>query len=1584
MKGLLPMARHPARAIILPCVLTLLVGAVPLCADIEQVPLRNASFEEGVDAAGTPVGWALYASPERSDACYVRLVDDAFDGEHGLLLHDGDINEIGVTQTVSVTGGETYKVSVMVKPLPGQSTAGAHIQMRWLPTNTWAQQSINATDPSEFTEASCVGTAPEDATQLRIYIYTHKDPTPKFIIDDVKLLSGVPAPPPPPPPLPPPPDPVSEVYDTLKDLHLTTALVAGGQATITIVKPASGIYDAPAAEIAAAIRQIAGTDVPVVDDDATAAAIPINGNIITLGNRSTNVAIGRLYDLYYTLLDLKYPGPGGSVVRTLHNPFGDGHNIIFVGGSDTSGVEAAARVLIEKLNEAGGGQGELSVDRLMEIQLGRGLTPPTDVRDMETWEASRGYGSIGYFGWNSISKNMAMYYMTGREEHAREVVRLSFPDAQALKDIDEVDQERIEDKNDPLAGPYHYNAHMAILFWDLIEESPVFTDEERLRITNAFSRQLQHRKGEGVYTLRGPASAVGSRHGQWSAISLYCLGRYFNKYYPSPVWQHCVDSSVWHFASLHQYVWVIGEFDNLYWYSTGIAPIFTYLCLTGDRVPVEVGTVAELLTGQELLHNGFDNDRNINSASLGFLNKAAYITRDGRWLTYLKRTGMDTNIFRLGQSYWPEDDIEPALPTDLIDKWTIMGLSEPMWRARGSGIPIEQSFQVAGYRSTADASGDYILLDGYNGASRNPYHTFDVLDLRLNDHQLLSGYHNQVLPSADGMVEPQVAMDGALLHSDVIGATAVAIGEVPRAAYSNWRRSLAQRTGRYALIVDDLTFRTDSQNIELITEWEPVGGSWSADTNQLRINGRRQMRAPEGWLVFPALEADCSINPEGAGDMGRLAAIDTVLLRATQPGHWIEMPFSLKQDTAGEATVTLVGFTDRGQVRVLLDGRVVVEQFDHHAPTATELDVSLGRQELAAGDHLLRIEATAFTGNPRSCYIGLSSLSIKPDTAPEAEPRPLFALCPADTPDVTTGRAVEMAWRGPVNEGEHRIFFYALGQTMDAEAAPLQCARIASNAAAMTVPEPAIAVVGRYERMDAELGVLASDHIFGHGLTSAGAYEELFGADQPVDVDWDLMTGRLEVVAGQDTSIRLRLARATGLTINGNPSTTREQEGMVAVEIGAGRHVIEQASLDPTMLSGLDATLREQLAAGLQARAAAPAEQPRPQLAQLPTTMSTQIGGRTVDLITIPSAGGPLICAAEGRTVHVLDMAGNEVRRLETDGEVRVLRWWDTPRLLLVGCRDEKVIAFDEAGERKWVFTSVMDPAVYEAAKQYWFKSAPGHEGIHGLHTDVFIDGEEQAFVGSACTLEILDVNGQLVKRLPVFWGPGWKFMMVDWPDGTKRLCIARWPNGTNTLATIHPETFAVGRAFYGVPGDHTMVGGWTGLNITRMFNVDMNGNGTKEVVHATNGVWNRVTVFIDGTAAYNAQFGPGVSNQPYAQMRDMDVADLSGDGIKEIVVGINKGLIVTLNDRCERLWSTMMPSPPSVLKAFEATADIESAIIVGCVDGTVILTDAGGAMTREASVGGRPWHIVTVETDAGPVVVMGTDRGEIAGFPVN
>lgn len=1389
-----------------------------LCDEPYVVPLANSSFSEGVNDKGVPLGWSQYGGGGENQKLEVTQV-----GEQTLLyVADGSpTTEIGVTQAFELKGGETYQVTAKVRAVEGASTSGAYLQLRFLPSNKYVQRGLSAGSAGDFNEVSVKGTAPPDTTRGTIYLYTHRGPTPQVVIADVKLLGGLPAPP------PPPPEPVPPQYEKLKDLHLEIPLVRAGKANAVIVAPASDTYQAAAERIQAAIQKRSGTQLTIVPDDSPQASVPLQGNLIVLGNRSTNKTMNTLYDHYYCIADLKYPGPEGYVLRTVHNPYGNDRSVVLVGGSDPVGVEKGADALAEIVVKTPCDSGNLSLGWTMKTQLGEGVTPPTDIKKFETWEASRGYGSIGYFGWCSISKHMAMYYMTGNEASAREVVRLSFPDEQAIRDIEEIDGERIENKHDPLAGFYHYNAHMAILLWDLIEESPVFTDEERLKITNAFARQLNHRKGEGVYGLTQPRSSVGSRHGQWSAISLYCLGRYFNKYYPDPIWAQCVRGGELAFASLHEHAWIAGESDNLFWYSTGIAPIFTYMTLTGDRRPLGNGVVDQLLRGQEALISGRPGDWALNSASIGMLNKAAYVASDGRWAAYRERTGVDTDMFRLGQSYWPDETIAPEPPTDLVGRWNINRLPEPAWGSRRSGLPFEHSFYFGSFRSAADDTGDFILLDGFNGASRNPYHTFDILQLRLNGHTVLDGYHNQVLTSADGMVEPAVAMDAALLHADVVGSTATAVGEVPDAAFCNWRRTLVQHVGRYALIVDDLTFQTDSQNMSVATTWQMPGGRWD----------------------------------------GELQAVRT---------------------------------------------------------SACEL---------------------------RSC----------------------------DLHEVEGRGVVTMRWDGTVEEGRHRFAFYLIGQSDANSPNSLACVRVAENAAALRMPEPALAVVGKHGQTEAALAVLAEDYLYGHALTSAGIDGELVSCDSRVDIDWDFQTGSAHVVATGPTTLSLKVADPARLRVNG--------EAVGSLQLSEGRHTITGAFPTQETRSALADSLQHILAAGQKQRSEQLAEfSQRTDLpvAEAPVAFSYKVGDKVADTTLVDSAGGIELAVASGAEIHLLNRSGELVRKLKTDGPIRVLHWWPETKLLLAGCVDEQVIAFDLDGQRMWTFTSEMDPAVYEAAKTYWFKSAPGHEGIHGLHTGAFDDGKSRCFVGSACTLEVLDETGKLVKRTPVFWGPGRKFLLLDREDGSRDLLISRWLNGTDFLAIVNSRSMAVsGRGYYSVPAGHSFVSGWSAQNRTGLFHEDLDGDGESEVATGINGTWNRATVYShSGTPLHNAQFGPGPSKAARSRMRDMDIGDTDGDGKKEMLVGLSEGLVVCLNHACEKVWSARLPSPPLSLRC---VADPNAGtVVVGCEDGSVFALDHQGNAIQIGKVTGRPTHMETMSTSLRRVVAFATDKGEVKGLTIS
>ncbi|MHB8902071.1 MAG: carbohydrate binding domain-containing protein [Thermoguttaceae bacterium] len=365
------------------------------------VPLRNSSFSEGTDDRGVPRGWSKYAGGGEDQK--LELTEGA-GGDGALLIADGDRTaEIGVIQTVELKRAETYEVSVKVRGVEGASSSGAYLQLRFIPSNEFVQTALSAPSTAAFSDVSVKGTAPPGTTQCTVYLYTHRETTPRVLVTDVRLAGGVPAPP------PPPPEPVPPQYDKLKDMHPGLPLVHSGKAGAAIVVPRD---DPSCRRLGTRIQQViedrSGVRLPIVSDDWPHAGVPLQQNLVLLGNRSTNEALGRLYDHHFCLVDLKYPGPEGYAIRTVHNPYGNGNSALIVGASDQAGLEQGVDALTGSLSAEPRRDGELSIGWTMKTKLGKGQVPPVNVKDFQIWDASRGYGSVGYFGWCSISKQMAM------------------------------------------------------------------------------------------------------------------------------------------------------------------------------------------------------------------------------------------------------------------------------------------------------------------------------------------------------------------------------------------------------------------------------------------------------------------------------------------------------------------------------------------------------------------------------------------------------------------------------------------------------------------------------------------------------------------------------------------------------------------------------------------------------------------------------------------------------------------------------------------------------------------------------------------------------------------------------------------------------------------------------------------------------------------------------------------------------------------------------------------------------------------------------------------------------------------------
>ncbi|MGI6459266.1 MAG: hypothetical protein ACOX5J_04100 [Candidatus Hydrogenedentales bacterium] len=316
------------------------VGALIFCmkpafvaaAVDEENLLRNSGFEEGVSDTGVPLGWRLYGRQDELRA--LSLVDLPEGGGRALLIADKHPDEeLGIVQRVPATPGTPYVAEVSAMQVENASPAGAYLQLRFLPSDEYFQRPLIPGPPGSFNRVEVGLVAPPGTREAAVYLYTHRSPIPQVLVGDVMLRAVA--------ELPPGMGlhnaPQVPEIEALKPLYLETAVAAGGHAAALIVAPPA--YAEQAAVVKAAIQASTGAELPVLSDDAV--GLPFAQNIIALGNRSTNRFIGLLYDRFYTLLDLRYPGPGGYVVRSLHNPMGDGHNVILLGGSDLAGVSKA-------------------------------------------------------------------------------------------------------------------------------------------------------------------------------------------------------------------------------------------------------------------------------------------------------------------------------------------------------------------------------------------------------------------------------------------------------------------------------------------------------------------------------------------------------------------------------------------------------------------------------------------------------------------------------------------------------------------------------------------------------------------------------------------------------------------------------------------------------------------------------------------------------------------------------------------------------------------------------------------------------------------------------------------------------------------------------------------------------------------------------------------------------------------------------------------------------------------------------------------------------------------------------------------
>ena len=347
-------------------------------------------------ADGLPAGWRKYETGKAGTITPEKLPG----GKTAVRFAVTDpAQSLGLTRQFPAQGGKYYRATLDCSVPPGGSRKGAYLQIRFYPysvkgfgNSAYLRQLPLADYDPDSIPTDVTLKAPEGTTHAACFIITAGG-APQLLLNSFELQqSDTPFAPRKLDPMKVPG--ILEIQP--RDLCLETDL-----ASAVIVAPAAPEYRELAERAARAVEAKTGTR-PEIRPDDFACGDRLSRHLVTIGSRDVNRTVSNLYNRFYTFLDGKYPGKGGRVVRSLHNPFGDGHNVITVGGSDFDGDRAAVERFAELTAQTPSGK----FGWLADLKLGDGLTPPADAKDAQVWDD---------YGWSLVSKNLSLFYMTDDE-----------------------------------------------------------------------------------------------------------------------------------------------------------------------------------------------------------------------------------------------------------------------------------------------------------------------------------------------------------------------------------------------------------------------------------------------------------------------------------------------------------------------------------------------------------------------------------------------------------------------------------------------------------------------------------------------------------------------------------------------------------------------------------------------------------------------------------------------------------------------------------------------------------------------------------------------------------------------------------------------------------------------------------------------------------------------------------------------------------------------------------------------------------------------------------------------------------------
>ncbi len=637
--------------------------------------------------------------------------------------------------------------------------------------------------------------------------------------------------------------PITEIRPSNRE----TMLVRQGSPAAAILIPDSAEFQALADKIQSDVAKLTGATLPVVK---TLEAVPAGANIVALGSVVNNDLVARLHFNRYVKIDSASPGPGGYVVWTVVEPYGltRGQNVIVIGGSDAAGQAAAVETFCAGLK---------ANDKTIELPFLHKVFPkkaysaeqlqvPTSRRTgKRSWSFRTTFG--GFANWF-----MHKWLETGDLKIAK-MTRNELLDVLAKSEKDPYDQTE-------------WSTFEVGLAWDVFDDLPVMSDEERLKFTNLMLGYLctrpQSTSDWGTSFLLKDTPIW--NHQAKGLSGAYTMGRYFERFYGDhdPRFAYFLDAARTAFRSQAAFSKPQENSGN-YWQITMKFCIAYYLG-EWDMTFFENGALrryAEYMAG---VHNNkgwlsgfgdtyfgyhgatpFDLQKNSWSVPLAF-----WYYRDAKMLWWLEHVLPDyQNPYHR--------DIEPVEWTELTGVRILQlarGLYLPygernlLWGAGGEysdmpvgGVKYEQTFDKITLRDGWDPKGQYMCIEGNGRGIHSQRATNQIAKLSILGEDIVIGStykggkgagtrtYGSVIAVKDANIDDPVAKGkgrfpfqwwSPVVRNNLAYAALETLADLPTSGFvrtsmpkyhanTRWDRSVIWAKGDFFILIDQVTAAED-------------------------------------------------------------------------------------------------------------------------------------------------------------------------------------------------------------------------------------------------------------------------------------------------------------------------------------------------------------------------------------------------------------------------------------------------------------------------------------------------------------------------------------------------------------------------------------------------------------------------------------------------------------------------------------------------------------------------------------------------------------------------------------------------------